>query len=331
MAVALIATAFLGTTLQARIDSTQDLNKDSYLRAIADRIVANAGSPPDWGKSDKVPSELGLALNSATSVYELDIDKISRLSNFNVYSLSHLQLAAASKLSNIALGIDVSQIMNISLEQTNNYTAGADTYSALAVSTSIEFKPVEANLQCYLIAQNYQYNVTATVTESGTAEVVVHYPTAAADDALLVVFAKASFDERLTSYAIYNFDSVSQETTPQSTTLSLSPLNNNLNFNEATGASIQKVYAFSQSHQYTATSIQGGQCSIPQLIDHSPIVLIVCAQIDGEYFEEWTSYPQIPLTAGSSFANSERHVFSYMVTINDVLYKLNLSLGDVNT
>ena len=257
--MALIATAFLGTTLQARIDSTQDLNKDSYLRAIADRIVTNAGSPPDWGKSDKVPSELGLVLNSATSVYELDIDKISRLSNFNVYSLSHLELADASKLSNIALGIDVSQIMTISLEQTNTYTAGADTYSALAVSTSIESKPVESTLQCYLIAQNYQYNVTETITESGTAEVVVHYPTAAADDALLVVFARASFDERLTSYAIYNFDSVSQETTPQSTTLSLSPLNNKLNFNEATGASIQKVYAFSQSHQYTATSIQWGQ------------------------------------------------------------------------
>ncbi|MCL5877511.1 MAG: hypothetical protein M1540_06850 [Candidatus Bathyarchaeota archaeon] len=326
----MIATAFLGTTLQARIDSTQDLNKDSYLRAIADRIVTNAGSPHDWGKSDKLPSDLGLALNSATSVYELDIDKISRLSNLNIYSLSHLELAAASKLSNIALGIEVSQIMTINLEQTNTYTAGADTYSTLAVSTYLESKPVEANLQCYLIAQNYQYNATATVTESGTAEITVHYPTAAADDALLVVFANVPFDERLTSYTIYNFGNGSQETTPTSTTLSLSPLNYSLSFNQTAGASVQKVYTFSYAHQYTTTSPQDGQCVIPHLIDHSPIVLIVCAQLDGQYFQEWTSYPQIPLTAGSSFANSERHVFSSMVTINGVLYKLNLSLGDVN-
>ena len=49
VAAALIGTAFLGSTMQTRIASTQDINKDSYLKAIADHIVTNPGSPVDWG------------------------------------------------------------------------------------------------------------------------------------------------------------------------------------------------------------------------------------------------------------------------------------------
>jgi hypothetical protein len=326
----LIATAFLGTTLQARIESSQDVNKDSYLRALADRIVTYAGSPADWGKTGVVPADFGLALNSATRVYELDVDKICRLSLLNVHSLSHVDLAGASKLTNIAMGISLSQTLTISFEQTNTYTSGDDTYTTLAISTAIESKPSKANLQYYLIAQNYQYNATSTITSSGTTEVVFHYPTSSADDALVAVFARAPFDERITSYAVYNFASGMQETTPTSTSLSLSPLNYTLSFNQSGDVSIQKVYTFSYSHQYITTSLQGSECAIPQLIDHSPIVLIACGEVGGQYFQEWTSYPQIPLSAGSSFANSERNVFSYMVTANGVLYKLDVSLGDPN-
>ncbi|MCW3982997.1 MAG: hypothetical protein NWE96_03265 [Candidatus Bathyarchaeota archaeon] len=292
-------------------------------------MVTYAGSPVDWGKTNVVPVDFGLALNTATRIYELDIDKICRLSTLNSHSLSHVDLAVASKLTNIAMGISLSQTLTISLEQTNTYTAGDDTYTTLAVSTAIESKPSKANLQCYLVAQNYQYNATATITTSGTTEVVFHYPTISADDALVVVFARAPFDERVTSYAVYNFASGQQETTPASTALSLSPLNYTLSFNQSGGALIQKMYTFSYLHQYITTS-QGGECAIPQLIDHSPIVMIVCGEVEGQYFQEWTSYPQIPLSVGSSFANSERNVFSYMVTVNGVLYKLDVSLGDLN-
>jgi len=35
------------------------------------------------------------------------------------------------------------------------------------------------------------------------------------------------------------------------------------------------------------------------------------------------------LKAGSNFEDSEQNVFSYIVTINNVLYKVNISFGDV--
>ena len=46
-------------------------------------------------------------------------------------------------------------------------------------------------------------------------------------------------------------------------------------------------------------------------------------------FQEWTSYPQVPLTAGSNFHSSEQNAFNYIVTINDCLYKLEISFGDI--
>ena len=110
VAAALIATAFLGSTMQTRIADTQDINKDSYLKAIADRIITNPGTPTNWG-TKVLPVDFGLAVNSSDSPYELDIDKISRLNNHNNYSLSYLDLSNATKLNNIALGIRVSQLI----------------------------------------------------------------------------------------------------------------------------------------------------------------------------------------------------------------------------
>ena len=61
VAAALIGMAFLGSTMQTRIASTQDINKDSYLKAIADRIIMNPGSPSEWGSSSVSPIDFGLA------------------------------------------------------------------------------------------------------------------------------------------------------------------------------------------------------------------------------------------------------------------------------
>jgi len=78
--------------------------------------------------------------------------------------------------------------------------------------------------------------------------------------------------------------------------------------------------------------VQGSttQYLIPTIIDNSPFVIVLCGFLNnGTYFQEWTSYPQVPLKAGSSFEDSEQNVFSYLVTINGVLYKVDVSFGDV--
>jgi hypothetical protein len=319
----------LVTTLQARITDTQDINKDDYLQAIADRIIKNPGTPINWGTSENVPPDFGLADTSSNGAYELDIDKISRLNTQNNNALSYLDLTNASKLYDIALGITVSQVMTINIQQTSNSTVGSDTSFIFTVSTNIESKPISTNLHCYIIADSYTNQINAT-TQSGSGLLTVQFPTSLINDALLVVFARTPFDERITSFVTYNFADSTQETTPTDTALSLSPLNYKLNFDTTSGLSLQTIYLLTYSYDQAITSFSGSQATIPKIIDKCPIILVACGLNGTDYFEEWTSYPQIPLTAGSSFEYSERNIFGYTITINGVLYKLEVSLGDVN-
>jgi len=83
VSVALLATASLVGTMQTKINSLQDLNKDDYLRTIAEHIVTSYGTPVDWGSSSVVPSAFGLSDSDSSHLYELDIDKISRLNSQN--------------------------------------------------------------------------------------------------------------------------------------------------------------------------------------------------------------------------------------------------------
>ena len=330
VAVALIATAFLSSTMQTSINNTQDINKDSYLKAIADHIITNPGAPVNWGTSSSVPADFGLAAGSSTIPFELDIDKITRLNNLNSYSLSYFDMANAAKLNNIALGITVSQVMSINIEQISNST-GNDASFTFAILTSIDSEPTSASLNCYVVANNYLSNVTDSTSGIGVGYVTVQIPSAATGNAMLIVFARASFDDRITSYAIYNFLNSTQESSPSNDILTLTPLNYTLSFTtNSTDLTIQNGYVFSYAYEQNLASIEGTvQYLIPKIIDKSPFVIVLWGFNNGTYFQEWTSYPQVPLKAGSSFEDSEQNVFSYIVTINGVLYKVDVSFGDV--
>ena len=331
VAAALIATAFLCSTMQTSINSTQNINKESYLQAIADHIITNPGAPINWGTSSGVPTDFGLAAGSSTIPYELDIDKITRLNNLNNYSLSYLDMENAAKLNNIALGITVSQVMSINIEQTSNSAIGNNASFTFAILTSIDSEPTSASLNCYVVANNYLTNVTNSTSGIGVGYVTVQIPSAATDNAMLIVFARASFDDRITSYAIYSFLNSTQESAPSNDILTLTPLDYTLSFTtNSTDLTIQNGYVFSYVYQQNLTSVQGAtQYLIPTIIDKSPFVIVICGFNNDTYFQEWTSYPQVPLTAGSTFEGEEQNVFSYMVTINSVLYKVDISLGDV--
>ena len=330
VAVALIGMAFLGSTMQTRIASTQEINKDAYLKAIADHIITNPGSPVDWGTNSSLPVDFGLASSLSNSAYELDMDKICRLNKLNNCSISYPDLSNASKLNNIALGIKVSQLMTLNVQQLSNSTVGSNTSFSFIVSSSIDSKPNSAKLHFYVASGTYLAEINSTIPESGTGQVTVQMPTAEIDSALLVAFARASIDDRITSYAIYNFAQSAQESIPTSTDLALSPLDYTLNLNNGSpGITIQNGCVFSYSYQQSLASIKGSQISIPKLIDPSPSVLVVVGLNGTDHFQEWTAYPQIPLKIGANFDGSEQNVFSYIVTANGVLYRLDLSLGDL--
>jgi hypothetical protein len=325
----LIATAFLGVTLQARIAGTDDINKDSYLKAIADRIVTYPGSPTSWGAESAVPADFGLAKYPLTGAYQLDIDKLSRLNRQNTNVLSYVDMLNSAKLNNMSLAISVKQVMDLSVQQLAVHDVFGVTYAELSVAASINSKPTGAELHCYVVADGCFYNASAVIPSSGSYTLTVHVPTDAADGAVVVAFARSTFDMRITSYAVYSIADGVQETAPASTGLSLSPQNYRLSFTQPPEVSVQNVYALTYSYNNNETTFQGSSCGIPRLVDNSPIVLVACGQNGSSYLQEWTSYPQIPLDAGSTFTNSERNVFGYLVTVEGVLYRAEISLGDI--
>ena len=330
VSVALIATAFLAGTMQTQINSMQDLNKQDYLQTIADHIVSSYGTPVDWGSTSGVPANFGLSASNSAGLFELDVDKISRLSSQNEYSLSYFEVSRAARLNNIAFGVSLSQMMSIDVELSGTSTLGDVTTYTFTFSVRQDSGPLIADLHCYVFARDFIGSVSNVTSSSGVCSISVEIPNSSSGPAMLVVFARASFDDRMTAFDVYPFAHLSTEPSPNRTFLRLSPLNYSLtinpNFLEAT---VENGFAFSYAYQLNLTSTSSTTYAIPRILDKSPVVLVVQGVNGTSPFVEWVSYPQLPLDVGADFKNSEENVFVYPVTINGALYKLTLRFGDV--
>jgi hypothetical protein len=330
VSVALLATASLAGTMQARIDSLQDLNKQDYLRNIAEHLVTSDGTPADWGASGAVPNSFGLSNGDSSHLYTLDIDKIGRLNAQSAYALSYAQVSTAARLNNIALGISISQMLSVTATLSANSTVGDETAYTFKISVSQASGPTGADLQGYVVAQNFASTVSNITSSAGVGYITVQIPNSSDGPALLIVFARAWFDDRLTSYGTYSFAHLSQEPSPNHTFLGLSPLNYTLSFEKNfPDTTIEHGYAFSYAYQSNLTSTSNTTYAIPEFVDKSPTVLAISGLNDTTSFVEWTAYPDIPLDFGADFENSEKNVFVYTVLIKETLYKLTLSFGDV--
>ncbi len=324
VSVALIATAFLAGTMQTQINSMQDLNKQDYLRAIADRMVLGCGEPVDWGSSDQAPSTFGLATSSTSGFFVLDADKVSRLTSQNTYALSYPELLGSAHIDNIAVGISVSPIFSVAITLESTVTVDQDIIYNFTVSTSQDAGPLNASLSCYLAADSVLlYNSSAT-SASGVGSVEFTVPESAAGAAALVVFARSSLDDRMTSVNVYSFGFGDEDSVNLSVfngTLTAEPL--------AAEAAVTNVYALTYSYQTPLTATDDSSFVVPSFVDSSPIVLLVQGVNSGSIFLQWTMYPQVPFTAGADLSQSTTNVFTYPVTINGTLYKLTISFGDV--
>ena len=240
-------------------------------------------------------------------------------------------MARAAKLNGIAFGISASQMMSIVIEPLSNSTLGEETSFSFTVLTNVGSQPVSASLSCYAVDDSYIGNLKGTTSSIGIGAIAVQIPTVQIDNAMLVVFARASFDERETSYAIYNFAEQTQQSAPSNSVLALTPLNHQLSFEtNSSDLTVQNGYIFSFSYQQSLADLHGtSTCTIPTLVDPSPLVIVVCGQNSGVGLQQWVSYPQFPFSAGSSFTGTEQTVFTYTVTVNGVLYNLQVSLGSV--
>lgn len=326
--VALIVLASFAGAMQTNIQSQQGVNDQNYLKTTAEQIVCSVGSPSDWGSSSVAPASFGLA-KEAGQVYELDIDKISRLNNECLSALTYYETSKAAKLYDLSFGITLTQMLSITITPTSNTTDGDTTTYNFQVYVTANLQPAPSNIQCYIISPSQVSNVSTTTSSSGIGNFSFDLENSDAGPVLLAVFAKANLDERLTAYQTYNFTHISGEQTSQQI-LNLSPLDNMLTVNiTQPDTTVASVYAFSFSHQSELTEVQSGNYTIPSYLDKSPILLVAAGSSQGADFTEWTSYPSVPLTFGSNFANTEQNTFVYNVTINDVLYKLTITLGEL--
>jgi hypothetical protein len=330
VSVALLATASLAGTMQTRIDALHDLNKEDYLRNIAELIATSDGAPANWGSTGAVPESFGLSDSGSPHPYAVDIDKISRLNSQNSYSLSYVQVFKAARLNNIALGISMSQMLSISVTLAANNTSGNSTTYTFKISVNQASEPTSAGLQGYVVAKDFLSTVSNTTSSAGVGYITVQIPNSSSGPALLIVFARASFDDRITSCEAYSFAHLSQEPLPNHTFLGLSPLNYTLNLEmKFTDITVENGYAFSYAYQSNLTSTSPTTYATPGLLDKSPTVLVISGLNGTTSFVEWVSYPDIPLDFGANFSGSEKNVFVYTVLVKETLYKLTLSFGDV--
>ena len=332
VSVALLATASLAGTMQDRITAMQDLNKEDYLRNIAEQLVTSSGTPVDWGSVGAVPSSFGIADSESSYLYALDIDKVSRLNSQNSYALSYAQASIASKLNNIALGISVSQILSVTVTLAGNSSVGDETAYTFEVSVSQASGPVSASLQGYVVTRDSVNSVSNVTSSAGVGYLTVQVPNASNGPALLVVFARAAFDDRVTACEAYSFAHLSQEPSPNHTFLGLNPLNYMLSVEDNyLDVTVEHGYAFSYGYQSNLTATSATTYAVPEFVDKSPTVLVTSGVNDTTTFVEWTAYPCVPVDFGADFENSEQNVFVYTVLIKGVFYKLTLSFGDVFT
>jgi hypothetical protein len=328
LAVAVLTTGFMASTMQARINGTEEINKQAYLNAIADKIINQPGSPSDWGSTSSVPNDFGLAVNTSSIPYEIDINKINRLSNA---SLSIADLQRSAQLYNLALRITVSQILTVQIKQLSNNTVNNMTTFRFSVSTTINSKPIDAMLRAYPISKSSLGSITNSTSDSGTCILLVQIPEEETTNAILAVYARTSFDQRLTSFAIYDFNASSQRLAPENNIVTLSsPVNDQIIWtSNSTSIRVESGNVYSFEYIKTLNIIQGvNQYTLPLSIEPSPKVIIIRGHINGTYFQEWVSNPNL-LIVGSDFTSIEQNIFSYLVTIERNLYRVEISLGDI--
>jgi len=332
VSVAIIATVSITGNMMTGIDSWKNLNEESYLRAIANSILSIAGTPSNWGSDQNLkPDEFGLATNNLTSVSELDVDKVCRLNAANDFSLSYADILNASGLTDLAMSISISQMMNIGVSLFSNKSQGDSTSYTFLISVNQDSGPVASSLHCYVVARDFLQDVYSTTSTDGTGYTTFQIPNNANGTAALIVLARANQDPMMTAYGVQLFAHLSDEPLPDNTFVDLNPLNYTLHLTtKFPNTTLSGGYAFSYAYQTNLTEDSNVSCTIPRILDNSPTVLVLTGQNNSNFFAEWTAYPQVPLETGTDFNNSESYAFNYPVIINNTLYKLTLSFGGVN-
>jgi len=304
--------------------------------SMAKYLLLETGNPSDWGSDTNASlASFGLAKTNFATPFELDIDKVTRLNQENVYNVSFWDAFTALGAQDKPFKIKIEPVFDVTLNLASQVEGAEETVYYFNVSTEKSNLPLSASLSCYTVLGDYLVETTSSTSSSGEGTVEVSLPNSLNGTALLIVIAKV--EPRTMSYATYSFKhNSSVDPYPQGTFVTLSPLNFTLRVDlEYPDEEFLSVKVFTYSYRFDLTKTDNETnieyYSIPKLLDASPMILVVTGLNQTTSFAEWVAYPQIPLEFGSDFTGehdvTEAFAFSFLVTINSALYECEITLG----
>ncbi|MEM2463396.1 MAG: hypothetical protein QXY07_01780 [Candidatus Bathyarchaeia archaeon] len=326
---AMIATAKI---LQPIINTSTNIEAAQRLSEAVRRILLYTGKPADWGRDGQtVPEEFGLAEAGEAGSYALDIDKVSRLNSKNIYCLSYAQIFTGLKTPDLSLRIEIKTVFDVKLNLTAITEGSDETIYTFEATTEKDCGiHVPTVLRAYVLAESLQqaYEIQ---NGNGRTSFNVTIPRSLESRAVLVVFAKFTYNGRVASYTVYSFARSGERSafvrlSPLNYTLTLTPTNANI--------VLENVYAIAYNGVWRLTQ-NGNVFSIPASVDPCPTVLVVFGLNATQPFVEWVAYPQVPLQIGVDFANllslSDIYAYTQLVSIGSGIYKCTILLGGSKT
>ena len=336
--VILVLSAMAGTSklLYPHINNAGDTNIGEMYREISRYILLNPGKPSNWGQNGQtIPEVFGLAKADSGSQYDLDIDKVSRLNRENLYAVSYAQIFTALKMSDISLKIEVKPIFEVTINLTATYISANKTIYQFEIFTENQGVPIQAELKCYVVAENY-LGLSFVNFSDGKTSLNITLSNNVKGPALFVVLARTVCNAKIVSFGVHPFAHNSSEPEPKSTFLRLSPINYSLDASLIySEIDLSRAYALTFNYFSTLTqtsaSNQSAAYNIPDFLDASPTLIVVTGWNSTLFFTEWTAYPQTPFQTGADFAGSMSlsnvFTYTYIVTIDYALYKCTAWLG----
>lgn len=334
----LLAMAGTSEILHPYLNRLAGGNKVERYQQLSKHMLLSPGTPKDWGSQPQtVPTAFGLARVDTSCLYELDIDKVTRLNSANAYALSYAQIFEALRTRNVVMKIEVETLFEIAINLTSSLNLGNETSYVFQVHARKSGLPVLATLHCYVAIGNYFQNFSSSTSTNGYSFITVTIPNSMNGTALFIAFARAEANHRAASFGVYPFShNCSFSPQPNGTFLRLNPLNYTLNVSSPPATvQISRTHVFSFNYDFNLTLINEGNQSleyeIPRLLDYSPLILVVTGFNYSSCFAEWVSYPQLPIVLGMDFGRldtmSDGTCFVYTVAINSALYKFKVTMG----
>ena len=335
--VILVLSAMATTSkfLYPYINNAVDENVVRRYRELSKYLLLNDGLPSNWGQNgQETPETIGFAETGSNS-YELDIDKVSRLNTENIYALSYAQIFTLLKMPDVSLRIEIKPIFEVNINLTSVFALVNETVYQFEISTQKHGIPVQTEIKCYVVAENY-LEANYAYASNGETYLNITLSNDVNGPALLLVFARSVSNVKIVSFNAYAFAHNSPEPESKGTFLRLSPLNYSLNASFIhSEISLSKAYVLTFNYNSTSTqtssSNQSATYNIPNFLDPSPTLIVVTGWNSTAFFTEWTAYPQIPVQTGANFAGltalSNIFAYTYIVTIDSALYECTVWLG----